>query len=274
MLSFLKRHSLIVASLIFAILSFQIASSNVKGIGSSIIIGRVVTSVTAPVMATVNYTIDGAADIWNNYIYLVNLKQENETLKGIVVKLKQENNGYKENLLADNRLRDFFSFAENMPISFKAANVIGVNHLDWFHTVTVDKGSEDGIIKGMAALTASGIVGRIIESYPKTAKVLLAVDPRSNIDVVIQRTRIKGIAEGKGDNRLILKYVQQFEDVQIGDVVVSAGIGGVFPKGIMVGEVVKVEKADDNFFKSIEIKTSVDFKKLEEVFIAANQPEK
>ncbi|MBI5893830.1 MAG: rod shape-determining protein MreC [Deltaproteobacteria bacterium] len=274
MLSFLKRHSLIVASLMFAVLSFQIASSNVKGIGSSIIIGRVVTSVTAPVMATVNYTIDGAADIWNNYIYLVNLKQENETLKGIVVQLKQENNGYKENLLTDNRLREFFSFTENMPISFKASNVIGINNLDWFRTITIDKGAEDDIVKDMAVLTANGIVGRVVESYSKTSKILLAIDPRSNIDVIIQRSRIKGIAEGKGDNRLILKYVQQFEDVQIGDVVVSAGIGGIFPKGIMVGEVVKVEKSDDSFFKSIEIKTSVDFKKLEEVLIAANQPEK
>ncbi len=161
-----------------------------------------------------------------------------------------------------------------MPLSFKAANVIGVNNIDWFRTITIDKGSEDGIVKDMAALTANGIVGRVVESYSKTSKILLAIDPRSNIDVIIQRSRIKGIAEGKGDNRLIVKYVQQFEDVQIGDVVVSAGIGGVFPKGIMVGEVVKVEKSDDSFFKSIEIKTSVDFKKLEEVFIAANQPEK
>ncbi len=274
MLAFLKRYFLIVASLILSILSFQIASSNVRGIGSSIIIGGVATIVTAPVMSTFNYTVDGIRGIWNSYMYLVNLKQENETLKDIVIKLKQENNRLQEGLLTDNRLREFFSFTENMPISFKASTVIGINNLDWFSTVTVDKGSEDNIEKDMAVLTANGIVGRVIETYSKTSKVLLTIDPRSNIDVIIQRTRIKGIAEGKGDNRLILKYVQQFEDIQIGDIVVSAGIGGIFPKGVMVGEVVKVEKSDDSFFKSIEIKTSVDFKKLEEVLIAANQSEK
>lgn len=269
MLAFLKRHSLIAASVIFSILSIQIATSNVKGIGGSTIAGRVVSFVTAPVMAAVNYTIDGAADIWNNYIYLVNLKDENEALKNAVAKLKEENNAVKERLITDNKLRDFFSFAESVPISFKASNVIGINNQEWFRTITIDKGTENGIRKNMAVLTSNGIVGRIIEVYPNSSKVLLSIDPRSNIDVIIQRSRIKGIAEGKGDNRLILKYVQQFEDVQIGDVVVSAGIGGVFPKGVMVGEVVKVEKTDDNFFKSIEIKTSVDFGKLEEVLVAA-----
>jgi len=269
MLTFLKKYSLITASVIFLLISLQIATSNVKGIGGSIILGRIVSAVTTPVVSAVTSTIGGIRDMWNGYIYLVDLKEENQSLKNTVTKLQEENNRFKEDLLTDKRLRELFSFASNTPMLFKASNVIGINNLNWFHTITLDKGYEDGIRKDMAALTEKGVVGRVIETYPGVSKILLITDPRSSIDVIVQRSRIKGIAEGKGDNKLILKYIQQVEDVQVGDIVASAGIGGIFPKGIMVGEVVKVEKSDDSFFKSIEIKTSVDFRRLEEVLIAA-----
>ncbi|MBI5682980.1 MAG: rod shape-determining protein MreC [Deltaproteobacteria bacterium] len=267
MLTFLKKYSIITASVIFLILSLHIASSNIKGMDVSVITGRVVTLMTAPFISSFNYIIDGTVDMWNNYIHLVNLKTENEVLNANITRLKEENNALKEKLLTDNRLKDLFSFAETVPLSFKVCNVIGLNNDGWLRTMAIDKGIEDGITKNMAVLSSSGIIGRVVDVYPAVSKVMLATDPRSAIDVVIQRSRVKGIAEGKGDSKLILKYVQQFEDVQIGDMVVSAGIGGIFPKGIVVGEVIKVEKDDDAFFKTIEIKTSVDFRKLEEVLI-------
>lgn len=267
MLSFLKRYSIVSASIVFIILSLQIASSNIRGLDGSLVAGRFIILITTPFISTFNSVINATAAAWNDYLYLVNLKKENKALKSTIIRLNEENNVLKEKVYSADRIRDLLSFAENVPLSFKAANVIGVNNDGWLRIVTIDKGVRDGISKDMAVVSSKGIIGRVTEAYPALSKVMLITDPRSAVDVVIQRTRVRGIAEGKGDNKLILKYVEQSIDVQVGDAVVSSGIGGFFPKGILVGEVVKVEKGEDVFFKSIEIKTPVDFKKLEEVLI-------
>ncbi len=148
-----------------------------------------------------------------------------------------------------------------------AAGIIGTDTYGLTKTVTIDRGENDGVKRNMAVVTHRGIVGKVIEIYGGTSMVLQATDPRFRVDAVVQRNRVKGIIEGSGGERLILKYIRQLDDIEVGDRIISSGLGGIFAKGLTVGEVVKVEVGDDNFFKYVEVAPSVDLEKMEEVLI-------
>ncbi|MBI5286307.1 MAG: rod shape-determining protein MreC [Deltaproteobacteria bacterium] len=267
MLSFIKRYQPLIAFIVLALLSLQMASTNIKGQGGSAIAGRVVSILTIPFQTVITYTMKGTRDIWAGYVYLLKVKEENDVLKETVARLREENHRLKEASLANERLREILSFKETTPLPFKGAEVIGIENSGWTRTAILDRGTRDGVLKDMVVITPLGIVGRVIEAHPGTSRVLLATDPRSNIDAIIQRTRVKGIVEGRGDDRLTLKYVRQTEDLQVGDIVISSGLGGVFPKGLAIGGVIKVEMAEEGFFKLVEVKPFVDFKKLEEILV-------
>jgi rod shape-determining protein MreC len=137
----------------------------------------------------------------------------------------------------------------------------------WTRTIVLDKGSSNGIEKDHAVIASGGVVGRIIEVNGGSSRVILTTDLRSNIDVIIERSRVKGVVEGNGTDGLVMKYVRQVDEVKVGDQVVTSGLSGVFPKGLLVGEVTKVEKSTDNFFKHVEVRPAVDLGRLEEVLI-------
>ncbi|MBI3399132.1 MAG: rod shape-determining protein MreC [Deltaproteobacteria bacterium] len=267
MVSFLKKHRVIITSAALCLFSLHIASTNVKGIGGTIITGRLIAAVTSPVQYGITYTVETIKTAWTSYIYLINVSRENDVLKNDIAKLKEENNQLKEAAILNNRLQELLAFKESMAPIAVAANVIGIENTGWLRIAMIDKGFSDGIKRDMAVVTPLGIVGRIIDVQPTSSKVLLVTDPRCNIDVIVQRNRIKGITEGTGTNRLALKYVNHEDDIQVGDILISSGLGGIFPKGMVVGEVFRVEKGDDNFFMDIELKPGADLHKLEEVLI-------
>jgi rod shape-determining protein MreC len=267
MVSFLKKHRLIVTSAVLCLLALHIVSTNTKGIGGSIITGRLISVVTTPLQHGIASAIKGIRNVWISYIYLINVNRENASLKNDVDKLKEENNQLIEALFLNNRLKELLAFKQNVAATSVAANVVGIESSGWIRTVTLNKGLSDNIRRDMAIATPLGIAGRVIDVQPTTSTALLVTDPRCTIDVVVQRTRTKGIAEGNGTDRLTLKYVRHEDDIQIGDILVSSGLGGIFQQGMLVGEVVRVEKGEDNFFMDIEIKPGAALKKLEEVLI-------
>ena len=124
----------------------------------------------------------------------------------------------------------------------------------------------------MAVVVSEGVVGRVIEVSAHTAKVLLISDPNSAVDVIIQRSRAQGILEGRVEEFGILKYIQKSDDVQMGDKVITSGLGGIFPKGLIVGTVTKVERKRPGVFQYIEVTPSVDFSRLEEVLVWGGEP--
>ena len=267
MISFLKRHRLIITSAALCLFALHIVSTNTKGIGGTLITGRLISAVTSPIQYGITSATKGIRNIWTSYIYLINVSRENVSLKNDMEKLKQENNQLREAVFLNQRLKELLAFKQGMPQTSVAANVIGIESSGWVRTVKINKGLSDGIRRDMAVVTPLGIAGRVIDVQPTTSMVLIVTDPRCNIDVIVQRSRTKGIVEGTGTDRLTLKYVRHEDDIHIGDVLLSSGLGGIFPKGMVVGEVVRVEKGADNFFMDIEVKPAADFKKLEEVLI-------
>ncbi len=155
---------------------------------------------------------------------------------------------------------------ERLPIPSISADIIGKDSSLWTHTLIINRGAQDGLKNGMPVIDADGIVGQIVDTSPHYAKVLLAIDPNSAIDVLIQRSRKQGILKGTGDG-FELQYVQKSVDIREGDVAITSGFGDLFPKGLMAGVVSKVVKSRRGMFQKIAITPAVDFQKLETVVV-------
>jgi rod shape-determining protein MreC len=169
-------------------------------------------------------------------------------------------------------LKRLLQFREKISASAIAAEVIGQDPSSWFKSVTINKGEKDGVKKGMAVISPEGVIGQILKTSPSHSTVLLITDYNSAIDSIIQRTRAKAIVEGKAENRCQLKYLLRSEDVIVGDIVVTSGLGGNFPKGLMVGEIRKVDRKEHGIFQYAELVPSVDLTKLEEILIISESP--
>ena len=119
----------------------------------------------------------------------------------------------------------------------------------------------------MPVVTVEGVVGQVLTSSPNYSKVLLATDPNSAIDVITQQTRVQGIVKGLGRDAFALHYVLKSAAVEKGDFIITSGLGGVFPKGLMVGTVSEIRKSPRGMFQDIEIQPAVDFTQLEHLII-------
>jgi rod shape-determining protein MreC len=231
-----------------------------------------VVEVTAPVQKVVGGVINGISRIWKGYFYLVGLQGENEALKRELQALKIKLNEYREAELANQRLRTLLNFKTSIATPLLPAEVVAFDPSGWFQTILIDKGKNDGLVRDMAVVSGDGLVGRVIGVSNHHAKVLLILDVNSAVDALIQRSRARGVLVGLGRDRCLLKYVQRNEDVEVGDQVISSGMGGVFPKGILLGRVQEVVRGNSGLFQKVEVEPAADFSRLEEVMVVVQTP--
>lgn len=265
--SFLRKNHLTIISLILALFSLHLALTGKRDFERGYLLKEIFSYTLVPVGNVVLSAEDAVKGVWSDYIALIDVREDNEALTKTVLALKDENNRLREEIRLNERLRALLDYKDSLPYFTTGAAIIGFNMERWTRTVVIDKGAESGILKDRAVIAPQGVVGRTLEVHGRTSRVLLATDLRSDIDVIVQRTRVKGVIEGNGTDGLILKYVRQVDDVQVGDRIMTSGLSGVFPKGLIVGEVTKIEKGGDNFFKHIEVRPSVDIGKIEEVLV-------
>ena len=147
------------------------------------------------------------------------------------------------------------------------ASVIGADAISWYKMITIDKGSKEGLKKNMAVVAYEGLVGHIVQTVPGYSKVLLITDVRSAVDALDQNNRTRGVVVGKGSDICEMKFIPQDADIRVGNPVISSGLGGVFPKGLLIGKVSKVETAEKGLFKNVIVTPSVKISFLEEVFV-------
>lgn len=228
---------------------------------------KLVLELTGPIYRVMTGTIVYFDSLVQDYKALWRVREENKRLLAELREAKAINNQYREAVATNVRLRKLLQFKESLATPTLTAAIVGHDPSLWFRTVIIDRGSSDGIQKGMPAVTIEGIVGQILDTSPHYAKVLLATDPNSAIDVLVQRTRVRGILKGTSGSDYQLDYVLKNSDVQVGDRVVASELGGIFPKGLQVGTVAKVIKDRRGMFQQIEIKPSVEFTKLENLII-------
>jgi rod shape-determining protein MreC len=265
--SLFRRYSLlifIVLLLLFALVLMSLRAKQREGVE---FFDALLMEICSPFQKAATLVIKTVQGTFTQYVYVVNLGKENRMLKQKIAELQEENHRMKEMKLANERLRQLLQFREKNSPSMIGAEVIGQDPSSWFKSVTINKGERDGVKKGMAVISPAGVIGQILKTAPHYATVLLLTDYNSAVDSIVQRTRAKTIVEGKGENRCQLKYLRRAEEVAVGDVVVTSGLGGNFPKGLMVGEIKKVDKKGHGVFQYAELVPSVDLTQLEEVFV-------
>jgi rod shape-determining protein MreC len=205
--------------------------------------------------------------LWLNYFRLVDVHHENTELKNEMHELKMANSRYRELLATQERLEDLLQFKQAINRPVLAAQVIGLDPTGWFKSVIIDKGKWAGLRLDMPVVNAFGVVGRVVSVSSNYAKVLLIIDQNSAVDCLVQRSRDRGMLKGLMSEICKLDYVAKSNDITMGDIVVTSGLGGVFPKGLPVGRILDVKEISGELFKDIKIRTAVDFSKLEEVLV-------
>lgn len=195
------------------------------------------------------------------------MKRENESLKSQVASLEQKLTDYQEAYVENLRLRRLLDFKTSIQGETIPAQVVLHDMTGWFQTLITDKGFRDNIASDMAVVNDEGVVGRIMDISDRYSRVLLITDPGSSVDAIIQRNRVRGILAGKDANSCILKYVRGNLDVQVGDLIITSGKDGVFPKGLRLGTVQGVFKDPVDLFQKIEVKPLVRLSAIEELLI-------
>lgn len=259
-----KYQSIIVAAglLIIALIMLSYSVSSLSETG---FLRKMVLETASPVENAVNVSLTGLHDAWKRYLFLVGLEDENRRLQKQNAALAEQLNLYREGYLEGVRLRKLLSLRETFQHQAVAARVIDRDRASLFKTLLIDKGTADGLKVGLPVLADNGVVGRIIETSWHASRVLLLIDENSNVDALIQRSRAQGILQGAGPAGCNLKYVSRAEEVVVGDVVVTSGLAGVFPKGLLLGAITGVSRRDGGLFQKIELAPAVDFRNLEEV---------
>jgi rod shape-determining protein MreC len=267
-----RRYTLFAFIIILLLSALIVMSLRVKQRRGVDLIDGLLIEVCAPFQKASTFVIKTIHGVFQEYIFLVHLRKENVRLKQRIAELQKESHQTKEMALTNERLQKLLQFQEKIPTSMVAAEVIGQDPSSWFKSVTINRGEKDGIRKGMAVISPEGVIGQVLKTAPHFSIVLLITDYNSAIDSIIQRTRAKAIVEGKGENQCQLKYLLRTEEVDVGDMVITSGLSGNFPKGLMLGEVRKVDKKGHGVFQYAELVPSVDLTKLEEVFVITGSP--
>lgn len=193
--------------------------------------------------------------------------EENRWLRKQNANLMLENSSLKETQSENKRLRQLLGFKNKSPDTLIPAKIIGRDEGGFINSIVVNAGSDEGLRKKMAVVTAQGLVGKIFSIGRENATAQLLLDHNFRVSAIVQRSRVTGIVEWQGRNKVMLAAVPKRSDIQIGDKIVTSGLSTVFPGGLEVGVVTQTTDKQPGMFMKIWIHPSVDFSKLEEVFI-------
>lgn len=267
MLAFLRKNQVALSACFCLLLSIYILIAAARGQLKNEPLGALLMWILRPLQAVSQGAVNWIADFGENYDTLTGFRAENERLRRRIQNLEVERQKLLEAEATNRQLKQLLDFRSHLPAGGVTASIIANSAASWFQSCQIDKGSADGVRKGMAVVTPLGVVGQIVAVTPRAAKVLLLTDPNSGIDVLVQRTRSRGIVSGSLENGTVLKYMKRSEDVQEGDRLITSGMDGVFPKGLMVGTVIKVRKQHLGLFQFVEVLPAVQTARTENVLV-------
>lgn len=263
-MKFLKNRAVLITIILFFV-SLQLYSLNLRERKSQNFISGVVLTVTYYPQKLIYIISDKVINTWQDYMDLVNVRQENLRLKEDNRKLREEKFELAEAKIQNERLKKLLNFKEIPSYPIVSANVIGGSpSLLRSEVIIVDRGSRDGISQGMPVASSEGIVGKVLTVGDRSSEILLITDPLSAIDAFVHRTRVRGIVKG-AEGGCTMEYIEQNSDISVGDKIISSGKEGFFPKGVIIGTVAGIETKGS--FLSAQVSPFVDLESLEEVVI-------
>ena len=273
MLAFLRRNQIFFSSCFCLLLSLYILTATARGQIKNEPVGALLMWILRPLQIAGQGTANWIKGFRDHYDTLAGFRSENERLRKRLQNLEIERQRLLEAEATNQQLQKLLDFRSELPKGAITATIIANSSTSWFQSCVLNKGSADGVRKGMAVVTPLGIVGKVVAVTGRTAKILLLTDPNSGIDVLVQRTRSRGIVSGSLESGTVLKYMKRSEDVQEGDRLVTSGLDNVFPKGLLVGTVIKVRKQNRGLFQSVEVWPAVQAARVEHVLVVSAQPE-
>ena len=226
-----------------------------------------------PLERTLVWAQTSTRNLWHNYFYLRGVRAENRSLKAQIERMNLEQVRMSQDADQARRLQALLAFKEQFISHTMAAQVIGSSGSELSRSVYIDKGESDGIKPDMAVITADGIVGKVLRVYGSTSLVLLIDDQTSGVGAILDKTRLQGILRGRPSGEVVLEKVMSDETVPAGELVLTSGGDGIFPKGLRVGRVTKVSPGSE-LFLNIRVHPSADLSRLEEVLVVTKIDER
>ncbi len=230
-------------------------------------VGRPVADVLAIPIAAMAHVDQTFRDGWNHYIALQGVYDQNRRLHLQVQELQGQLNQLQERSLTSQRLAVLLDFQSQSEMETLVARVIGRSASNWYRGIILNKGEQDGVRAEMGLITPAGVVGQIVKVASATSIALLITDPNVAVTGFTQRTRDEGIIQGTSQGLVRMKYIPPLSSVQKGDAVVTSGLTGGFPRGLLIGKVLDVTEQEGDLFQTATISPIVDFGQLEEVLI-------
>lgn len=272
MSDFFRRRQDVIILVVLFVLSVSLLGSNLKKRQSVSLAENAALTLLSPFQEAVEWVVVSVYRVWDRYLYLVDLKDENFRLRKLSDKLAFENLLLVERLKAYQRLDSLLEFPSLDNTPFEAAQVIGRDPTDRAKILILNKGTKHGIAANMPVVTHRGVVGRIVSAGWSSSKALLITDVRSAMDAIAQETRESLVVVGANSPTLEVKYLSFNAKAKNGDIVISSGLGGIFPKGLLVGALEDIKPISGSLFLSARLRPAEDFGRLEEAIILKTLP--
>lgn len=215
----------------------------------------------------VSAPVDGVGSVWNGYVDLVGVREQNAQLKTRVSDLEEELLQYREALVTSGHLQRIAEMRKDHELPMLPSEVVGFDSGPVFRSVLLDRGGQDGVDSGQPVITDDGVVGLVTATSGNSARAMLVLDSQSAIDAFVQRSRVRGIVRGRGTGSLEFDFAARGADVEVGDLVLTSGLGGVYPKGLRLGTIEEAREAEGRLFRKAVLRPAVDFGRLEQVFV-------
>ena len=235
---------------------------------------KLLLELASPLQKMISVPVQELRSWWDSYVALVEVREDYDEVVAENARLRQEVVEYREAVVASKRFERFGDLEARRKVPMIPANVAAQDLSPWFRSITIDQGSGAGIKPGMAVITDFGVVGVVAGVTPNFSRVLLVTDAQSRVDGFSQRTRVRGTVRGAPDGHCAVDYVLRDDDLRVGDLMLTTGRGGLYPKGLVIGTIAKVENAAGlGLFQTVELNPAVDFRQLEEVFVILDRRE-
>lgn len=271
---FRNRPLVITVILVIIIFALLIATANMQDVSGG---QTVAGGVFVPVQRFFYQMTDNVSSFFQKTFNTTDLAKENQDLEDQLANLKSELADYDELQKENQRLSELLEYKQTQTnYQFKVAGIVAKDPGIWFETFTINVGSNDGVAVDMPVVTSDGVVGRIEEVGMNWSKVMTIIDGRSGISSIIERTRDVGTIRGRmesepSDPLLDMDFLPIDTDIKVGDNVLTSGIGGIYPKGLTIGQVVEVGEQGNQ--KKVVVKSAVNFRNLEEVMVMTSTGE-
>lgn len=265
-MGFLRRNSVLLASASLLVCSLLLVSISVRAEHRDPV-GRLLLDALAPFQVVFSWVGRGTGRLWSGYVDVVDARREADELRARVATLEGQVSRLSELERENQRLGALLGFHAQLPANAYGARVIARDPGPLSTSLTIDRGSRDGVTRGMAVVAPDGVVGRVVEVSHTVSRVALLTDHNSGIDAIVDRSRARGVVQGGSDGGCYMNYLNRDADVKVGDHVLTSGLDGAFPKGMTIGEVVEVGRRHRGLLQAATVTPSAALDRVEEVML-------